>query len=938
MASSKRPLNDGLDGAFEHNSYSNRRLPNPPYPGNSTNGSIFSFEDRSWDGLWSELLNAEFETCDHEQQLHSNPKTKTATLSHDTEGEIESWAANSLQQHPEPFLFQESNPGETSSSDTKSSFIEKMCYGMIHRILVQVKGDMSEVDAKLKANNQHAAGDYYRFSVGTSDHDSTEVVLRFPDHTEFGRLNLHISKALGPLIDPGIVILDAIGTTKALCEAIGRATKLSDARVRIDINVYGSERDAKNVGRHLSSNKVYLQRPDTQRPGTLYNNPHLLKFPDTESLGNNDQIALPLDRFLKFDDAGVLDKTIAGVYASLTRGTKLDKVEGDRRIETKLLPHQQEALDFLIQRENGPIPLEFCLWKPIEGDKNWYQHAVTKAKTRTPNQETGGGILADEMGMGKSLSILALIVSSHKVASEWIKTQASENSEHSDVSQKPSPATLVIVPSAILINEWLNEIKIHLDGTLRTLKYHGKQRKSLTASIENTDIVLTTYHTLVADFGEKLSPLHKINWFRVVLDEAHIIRRQTTTFYRAVSELKARSRWCLSGTPIQNRLEDIGALFAFIQARPFHSIAMFRRFVTIPFNESEERRAVATRNLTLLLESLCLRRSRELLHLPDSNDRLRVVEFSSKEREQYDQTMKTMNRALRQRAGESHSKNIFGMFQIQLQLRILCNHGTYQHVYSWNRRSMLNEREAALCSVGDTGQVNCSACRQSMPMLGSNNVYRQYTGSCTHVLCSECLEDNEQSDIEAIDCPLCAMSGVPLTSYGPRTGVGEGHETYLKHEGYSSKMAALISDIREDLWKKKSIVFSCWTNTLNLIERYLRLESLPFQRIDGECPLGRRQKILDEFSSTSAIPILIMTTGTGAYGLNLTAANRVFIIEPQWNPSVENQAISRAIRMRQNESVLVTRYIVKGTVEQEMRSQQERKLKMAEIGNSAFSQ
>jgi hypothetical protein len=59
-----------------------------------------------------------------------------------------------------------------------------------------------------------------------------------------------------------------------------------------------------------------------------------------------------------------------------------------------------------------------------------------------------------------------------------------------------------------------------------------------------------------------------------------------------------------------------------------------------------------------------------------------------------------------------------------------------------------------------------------------------------------------------------------------------------------------------------------------------------------------------------------MTTGTGAYGLNLTAANRIFIIEPQWNPAVENMAISRAIRLGQADSVQVTRYIIKNTVEQ----------------------
>ena len=77
-----------------------------------------------------------------------------------------------------------------------------------------------------------------------------------------------------------------------------------------------------------------------------------------------------------------------------------------------------------------------------------YQHAVTKAKTRTPNLETGGGILADEMGMGKSLSILALIANTLKDSNEWIYTQATDTSEYGHVSQRASRGTLVIVPSA----------------------------------------------------------------------------------------------------------------------------------------------------------------------------------------------------------------------------------------------------------------------------------------------------------------------------------------------------------------------------------------------------------------------------------------------------------------------------------------------------------
>ena len=118
------------------------------------------------------------------------------------------------------------------------------------------------------------------------------------------------------------------------------------------------------------------------------------------------------------------------------------------------------------QRENGPIPPEFCLWKAMEGDnEGWwvfqrstfqkrlltlqrYCHAVTKAKSRIQGSETGGGILADEMGMGKSLSILALIAKTIENSYNWISSQSTDIAGGSHSNQRCSRATLVIVPSA----------------------------------------------------------------------------------------------------------------------------------------------------------------------------------------------------------------------------------------------------------------------------------------------------------------------------------------------------------------------------------------------------------------------------------------------------------------------------------------------------------
>lgn len=239
-------------------------------------------------------------------------------------------------------------------------------------------------------------------------------------------------------------------------------------------------------------------------------------------------------------------------------------------------------------------------------------------------------------------------------------------------------------------------------------------------------------------------------------------------------------------------------------------MATFRRFIAIPFDESQERRTIASQRLTLLLDSVCLRRTKDLLDLPELQGRTRMLEFSKEERDQYEQTKKVMVRAIRQRAGESDRKRMFGMFQAQLQLRILCNHGTFQHRFSWTKRSLIDEREDALCSIGRNGEINCSACRQSMPILGSNNVYRTYTENCAHVLCSECLDENAQnSDDEgkvAPKCPLCSSVGVPVAGpefeckYSSRDGQPD---DYFRPQGHSSKMTALISDVRENVWETK---------------------------------------------------------------------------------------------------------------------------------------
>jgi SWI/SNF-related matrix-associated actin-dependent regulator of chromatin subfamily A3 len=191
---------------------------------------------------------------------------------------------------------------------------------------------MSQIDVKIKsANLIHAAG----HSILGIERSPTEVLLKFPDGSEFVHLNTHTAKVLEGVIDLPSVQLDALVNLTTLRETICRATKASDATLRVNVNLYGSREARENVGDHLSAGKIYLQHPDQQRPGSTYDNPHVLALPgiQVESVDFK-----PQQNVLRGNGADQFRKALSDVYASLKRGSHLKRLAGDERLRTSLLP------------------------------------------------------------------------------------------------------------------------------------------------------------------------------------------------------------------------------------------------------------------------------------------------------------------------------------------------------------------------------------------------------------------------------------------------------------------------------------------------------------------------------------------------------------------------------------------------------------------------
>jgi SWI/SNF-related matrix-associated actin-dependent regulator of chromatin subfamily A3 len=193
---------------------------------------------------------------------------------------------------------------------------------------------MSQLDAKLHHPEMRRRGNNFMFSL----HNTIEhIIVRFHDATDFAILNIQLAKALKEIINQPSILLEVFADTIATRYIIRKAKKASDALVRLNINVYGSLQLRDMIAAHLTAHKVWLQHPEDQRQGTLYDNPHTVKFVDLPE-ADSSSLEMPNgDAEVVVTEHERFKQDISHIYASLTRDSQLKTIEGDSRI-TPLLP------------------------------------------------------------------------------------------------------------------------------------------------------------------------------------------------------------------------------------------------------------------------------------------------------------------------------------------------------------------------------------------------------------------------------------------------------------------------------------------------------------------------------------------------------------------------------------------------------------------------
>lgn len=556
--------------------------------------------------------------------------------------------------------------------------------------------------------------------------------------------------------------------------------------------------------------------------------------------------------------------------------------------------------DILIETTAGIIPASIAQWLrdyQVEGARFLHEKFVYQQ----------GGILGDDMGLGKTIQVIAFLTAAFgKTGDE--RDQKRMRKLRRAAEDHWYPRVLIVCPKSLMMN-WHAELDRW--GWWQVYICHGSPqiRNDALQAAESgrLEIMLTTYDT----YKRHMNAMNTMEWDCVIADECHIIKGSTSEVTKAMNDVNAMCRIGLTGTAIQNNYEELWTLLNWANPGQLGDRKSWKDCISGPlqlgqsYDSTHQQLATARRTAKTLVEKLLpryfIRRMKSLIadQLPAKKDRVVFCPLTEIQAEAYEnltesEVIQHIARAFE--PCECSSGKKFGW----------CCGTNLEDGTSWktqvfpsimNLQKLANHLALLIPSAADSSEK----------------------------------QSKQREVLEA------AVPDGWKELWRNRDSLE--HYANVKFCGKWQIMKSLLRywhDHPTATGRNKVLVFSHSVKLLLILKKLFTTTDYNVSYLDGSISKPEeRQAIVDNFNRDENEFVFLISTKSGGVGLNITAANKVIVVDPHWNPSYDLQAQDRAYRIGQLRDVEVFRLVSAGTIEEIVYARQVYKQQQANIGYNA---
>ncbi|PKY74461.1 helicase [Actinomyces oris] len=487
-----------------------------------------------------------------------------------------------------------------------------------------------------------------------------------------------------------------------------------------------------------------------------------------------------------------------------------------------------------------------------------------------------GGVLADDMGLGKTVQVLAAV---QRLIEQREEAQGSEPTSSGDPGDPGEPEgtgpVLVIAPTSV-VGSWVEQAERFCPGLrVRAVRRTAAKREETLAQIvEGCDVVVTSY-TIARLCEEEFIAQ---DWAWVVCDEAQFVKNHTSATYKAVRRLRSPSTIAITGTPLENSLMDLWALMSIAAPGLLPDPERFGQVYRKPIDRGD---AEALGRLRRRMRPFLLRRTKEQVaaDLPAKTEQVLSVELGAKHRKAYDQRLARERQRILGLLEEDTAQSRFIALKALTTLRQMALDPALV-----DGEDGAEPETAASAGGGEAGEAGGTG--------GSSRKTARGKGA------------------------KGKAAGAPATG---RSGPGRRPSPSAKVEVLVEHLGPILSE------GHRALVFSQFTRYLSGVREHLEATGVRTAYMDGSTP--DRQKVIDAFRAGEA-DVFLISLKAGGFGLTLTEADYVFLLDPWWNPQAEEQAVDRTHRIGQDKPVMVYRLVSADTIEEKVMALKEKKAEL----------